>query len=130
MKSSGSSSSSTTATPEVPKVSESQAITSPLPSSKYNILTQLANIKTNATLLDMVVILEQQMHLKQFMEGKAFIVAYLSEEVNKEDCFVNKVGVHNFIYPVKNSHFYISIKIMDKIVHCCVIDGGSGPSTM
>jgi hypothetical protein len=37
---------------------------SPLPSSKYNILNQLANIKADATLLDMVVIPEQQKHLK------------------------------------------------------------------
>jgi hypothetical protein len=36
-----------------------QGIISPLPSSKYNILNQLANIKADATLLDMVVILEQ-----------------------------------------------------------------------
>jgi hypothetical protein len=31
----------------------------PLPSSKYNILNQLANIKADATLLDMVFIPEQ-----------------------------------------------------------------------
>jgi hypothetical protein len=55
---------------QVPKVPESQGTTSPLPSSKYNILNQLANIKEDATLLDMVVVPEQQMHLKQFMEGK------------------------------------------------------------
>jgi hypothetical protein len=69
----GPSSSSTAATLQVPKVPESQGITPPLPSSKYNILNQLANIKADATLLDMVVIPEQQMHLKQFMEGKALL---------------------------------------------------------
>jgi hypothetical protein len=58
-------------------------------------LNQLANIKEDATLLDMVVVPEQQMHLKQFMEGKSSIVANLSEEVNEEDSSVNKVGVHN-----------------------------------
>jgi hypothetical protein len=93
-------------------------------------LNQLANIKADATLLDMVVIPEQQMHLKQFMEGKSYVVANLSEEVNEEDSSVNKVGVHNFRYPVKNPPFYISVKIMDKIAHCCLIDGGSGPSVM
>jgi hypothetical protein len=46
-------------------------------------LNQLANIKANATLLDMVFVPEQHMHLKQFMEGKAFVVANISEEVNK-----------------------------------------------
>jgi hypothetical protein len=76
------SSSSLAAIVQVPKVPESQGITSPLTSSKYNILNQLANIKADATLLDMVVVLEQQMHLKQFMEGKAYVVANISEEVN------------------------------------------------
>jgi ribonuclease HI len=90
----------------------------------------LANIKADATLLDMVVIPEQQMHLKQFMEGKSSVVANLSEEVDEEDSSVNKVGVHNFRYPVKNPPFFISVKIMDKISHCCLIDGGSGPSVM
>jgi hypothetical protein len=99
------SSSSTPATLQVPKVHESQGIIPPLPSSKYNILNQLANIKANATLLDMVVILEQQMHLKQFMEGKYSIVANLYEEVNKEDSSINKVGVHKFRYPIKKSPF-------------------------
>jgi hypothetical protein len=128
--SSSPSSSSPAATIQVPKVPDSQGTTSPLPSSKYNILNQLANIKADATLLDMVVIPEQQRHLKQFMEGKYFVVANLSEEVNEEDSSVNKVGVHNFRYPVKNPPFYISVKIMDKIAHCCLIDGGSGPSVM
>jgi hypothetical protein len=93
-------------------------------------LNQLSNIKEDATLLDMVVIPEQRMHLKHFMEEKASIVANISEEVSEEDSFVNKVGVHNFRYPIKNIPFYISVKIMDKITHCCLIDGGSGPSVM
>jgi hypothetical protein len=75
----------------------------------------LANTKADATLLDMVVIPEQQMHLKQFME---------------EDSSVNKVGVDKFRYPVKNPPFYISVKIMDNISHCCLIDGSSSPSVM
>jgi hypothetical protein len=56
----------------------------------------LANIKAYATLMDMVIIPEQERHLKQFMEGKYFFVANLSEEVNEEESSVNKVGVHNF----------------------------------
>jgi ribonuclease HI len=60
------------------------------------------------------------------MEGIVFVVSNLS----KEDSFVNKLGVHNFRYPVKNPPFCISVKIMDKIIHCCLIDGGSGPSVM
>jgi ribonuclease HI len=64
------------------------------------------------------------------MEGKDFVVANISEEVDEEDSSINKVGVHNFRYPVKKTPFYISLKIMDNIVHCCLIDGGSGPSVM
>jgi hypothetical protein len=90
----------------------------------------LANIKEDATLLDMVVVPEQEMHLKQFMEGKAFVVTNISEEVNEEDSSINKIGVHNFRYPVKNIPFYIYVNIMDKISHCCLIDGSSGPSAM
>ena len=78
----------------------------------------------------MVVVPEQQMHLKQFMEGKAYVVANLSEEVNEEDSSVNKVGVHKYRYLVKNPPFYIFVKIMDKIAHCFLIDGGLGPSLM
>jgi hypothetical protein len=128
--SSSSSSSSPVSTVQVPKFPNNQVITSPLPSSKYNILNQLTNIRADATLLDMVVVPEQQRHLKQFMEGKEFVVANLSEEVNEEDSYVNQVGVHNFRYPIKNPPFYIFVKIMDKIAHCCLIDGGLGPSVM
>jgi hypothetical protein len=64
------------------------------------------------------------------MEGKASIVANLSEEVDEEDSSVNKVGVHNFRYPVKKKPFYIYVNFMDKISHRCLIDGDSGPSVM
>jgi hypothetical protein len=90
----------------------------------------LANIKADTTLLDMVFVSKQQRHLKQFMEVKASIVANLSEEVTEEDSSLNKVGVHKFRYPIKNPPFYISVNIMDKISHCCLIDGSSGPSVM
>jgi hypothetical protein len=90
----------------------------------------LGNIKVDATFLDMVVIPEQQKHLKIFMEGKASIVSNLSEEVDEEESSVNKVGVNKFRHLVKNPSFYISLKIMDKISHCCLIDDGSGPSVM
>jgi hypothetical protein len=124
------SSSSPAVTIQVANFPDSQGTISPLPSSKYNILNQLANIKADETLLDMVVIPKQQMHLKQFMEEKASIVSNLSEEVNEEDSSVNKVGVHKFKYPIKNPPFYISVKIMAKIAHYFLIDGGSGPSVM
>jgi hypothetical protein len=90
----------------------------------------LANIKVDATLLDMVVVPEQKNHPKQFMEGNDYVVANLFEEVYEYDSSVNKVGVHNFRHPIKNPPFYISVNIMDKISHCSLIDGSSSPSVM
>ena len=75
------SSSSPAAIVQVTKTPNNQGVPSHLPSSKYNILNQLANIKVDATLLDMVVVPEQQKHLKNFMEGKASTIDNLSEEV-------------------------------------------------
>ena len=86
--SSSPSSSSPIAIVQVPKVLDSQGTIPPLPSSKYNILNQLANIKADATLLDMVVIPEQQMHLKQFMEGKDFVVANIYEDKARVDAWI------------------------------------------
>jgi hypothetical protein len=80
-------------------------VSSPLPSSKYNTLNQLANTKANATLLYMVVIPEQQNHLKDFMEGKISTIANLFEESKEEDSIVNKIGVNNFGNPIKKSPF-------------------------
>jgi hypothetical protein len=31
---------------------------------------------------------------------------------------------------IKNTPFYVSMKIMDKIAHCCLIDGGYSPNVM
>ena len=39
------------------------------------------------------------------MEGKDFVVANISKEVNEEDSSVNKVGVHNYRYPIKKKTF-------------------------
>jgi ribonuclease HI len=128
--SSSPSSSSPAAIVQVLKVLDSQGTTSPLPSSKSNILNQLTNFKADATLLDMVVIPKKHKHLKNFMEGKDFVVANLSEEIDEEDSSVNKVGVNNFRHLVKKTPFYISVKIMDKIAICCLIDDDSVPSVM
>jgi hypothetical protein len=62
------------------KTPGSQRVPSPLPSSKYNILNQLSNIKADTNILDMVFVPEQQNHLKNFMEGKASTIANLSKE--------------------------------------------------
>jgi hypothetical protein len=63
----------------------------------------LANIKASATLLDMVVIPEQQKHLKNFTEGKVSTISNLFEESKEEDSIVNKIGVNNFKNPVKKN---------------------------
>jgi hypothetical protein len=110
--SSSPSSSSPVANVQVSKAPDSQGTTFPLPSSKYNILNQLANIKSDATLSDMVAIPGQQKHLKNFMEGKASIVSNLSKEVDEEDLTVNKVGVHNFRHPVKNPSLFFFFKFL------------------
>ena len=59
LNSSSPSSSSPTTIIQDYKVPDSQGTTSPILSSKHNILNQLANIKADATLLDMVVVPEQ-----------------------------------------------------------------------
>jgi hypothetical protein len=132
--SSSPSSSSPVSTVQVTKTPDSQGTPPPppplFPPSKYNILNQLANIKFDSTLLHMVVIPEKQKHLKHFMEGKNSTISNLSEEVDEDDSTVNKVGVNNFRHSVKNPVFFISVKIMDKISHFCLIDGVSGPSAM
>jgi hypothetical protein len=55
--------------------SSDQGVYSHVPSSKYNILNQLANIKVDATHLDMFVVPKQQKHLKNFMEGKVSTIS-------------------------------------------------------
>jgi hypothetical protein len=78
------SSSSLSTNPQVERIAQSQGVSTSLPSSKYKILKQLANIKANATLLDMVVVPEQQQHLKNYMEGKTSSIASLSETLMKK----------------------------------------------
>jgi hypothetical protein len=74
------------------KVPESQGVPSPLSSSKYNILNQLANIKADVALMDMDVVPEQPKNLNNFMEGKDSTIANPFEEVKEEDSTVNKIG--------------------------------------
>jgi hypothetical protein len=93
-------------------------------------LKQLANIKVDAYLLDMVTFPEQQKHLKDFMEGKASTITSLTEEQNEEEMYIHKLGVYNPRNNVKNPPFYVSINIMDKVAHCCQIYGGSSPNVM
>jgi hypothetical protein len=76
--SSSPSSSSQAAIVQATKTPDNQGVPSPLPSSKYNVLNQLDNIKADATLLNMVVIPEQQKNLKIFMEGKTSTIAFIS----------------------------------------------------
>jgi hypothetical protein len=71
------------ATVQVTKTPDSQGNPPlfPLPNTTFSINWIIS--RHDATLLDMVVIPEQQNHLKNFMEGKTSTIANLSEEVNK-----------------------------------------------
>jgi len=91
---------------------------------KYNILKQMDNVKEDASLLDVVIVLEQKKH------PKTFTISSLIENEYEEELHVNKLVVHKPRNPVKNPPFYVSMKIMDKLAHYCVIDGGSGPNAM
>jgi hypothetical protein len=108
--SSAPSSSSPNVDTQAVRTSSDQGVSSPLPSYKYNILNQLANMKADATLLDMVSVPEQQNHLKNFMEGKVSTISNLFEDSKEEDSTVNRIGVNNFRNPVKIPPFYISVK--------------------
>jgi hypothetical protein len=86
-------------------------------------LKQLDNTKAYTSLSDMVIVLEQLKHLKNFMEGKTSTISNLTKEQDKEELYVNKLGVYNHRNPIKSPPFYVSMKIMDKITHCCLVDG-------
>jgi hypothetical protein len=58
------------------------------------------------------------------MEGKISTIANLFEESKEEDSTVNKIGVNNFRNLVKKPLLYISVKTMDKISHCFLMDDG------
>jgi hypothetical protein len=64
------------------------------------------------------------------MEGKASTVSSLIKEHNEEGMYIDKVGVYNPRNYVKNTPFYVYLKIMDKIAHCCLIDWGSNSNVM
>ena len=44
--------------------------------------------------------------------------------------YINKFCVYNTRNYVKNPPFHVSMKIIDNIAHCCLIDGGYGPNDM
>jgi hypothetical protein len=83
---------------------QSQEVSTSLPPSKYNILKKLANIKEDASLLDMVIIPEQQQqHMKNYMERKTYTIDSLFEKHDEYDLHVNKLGVNNFRNSIKKS---------------------------
>jgi len=64
------------------------------------------------------------------MEGKTSTIVSLCEESNEEELYINKVVVYNPMIYTNTPPFYVSVKVMDKIVHCCLIDDGPGPNVM
>jgi len=78
----------------------------------------------------MVTVPKQERHMKDFMEDRTSRIASLSEEPSEEEMYVNKVVVNHPRIYFKNPPFYVSLKIMDKNSHCCLIDCGLGPNVM
>jgi hypothetical protein len=64
------------------------------------------------------------------VEGKTSTITSVSEESNEDELYINKVAINDPSIYVKNPPFYVLVKIMDKIAHCCLIDGGSSPNVM
>lgn len=117
--------------------------------SKYNIVDDLTKVKANPTLLDLARVLEQRKNIENFLASgflNKFVNKPVDTPVSKD---VNKPSSSNFIneqdltdnpdeilasvqapYSPKNPPFYISMKIMDKISHYCLIDGGSRPNVI
>jgi hypothetical protein len=116
------SSSSEHTSPQAFTTTQSQEVSTSLPPSKYNILKEIANIKANVSLLDMVTVSEQQHNLKNYMECKNSSITSLPEKHDGDGLHLNKLGVNYFRNSVKTPPFYISIKIMNGIAHCCLVD--------
>jgi hypothetical protein len=57
------------------------------------------------------------------MEGKTSPIDSISKKNDGDESHVYRIGVNNFRILFKNPLFYISVKIMDKIAQCCLIDG-------
>jgi hypothetical protein len=49
---------------------------------------------------------------------------------DEEEFYINKLDSYNPRNYVKNTHFYVSVNITDKIAHYRLIDGGSGPNVI
>jgi hypothetical protein len=64
------------------------------------------------------------------MKGKTSNIANLTEDYDEEESHVNSIGVNNFRRFVNYPHFYIYVNILERMSHCYLIDGGSGPSIM
>jgi hypothetical protein len=64
------------------------------------------------------------------MEGNTSTISNLNEEQDEEELYINNLVVYNPRNYIKNPPFYVLVKIMDKITHCCLINGGSGLNLM
>jgi len=56
-----------------------------------------------------------------------------SSFISEENCIDDHDEILTSVqapYIPKNPPFYMSMKIMDKISHCCLTDGGSGPNVI
>jgi hypothetical protein len=77
----------------------------------------MVDIKVDATLLYMASVPRKQEHLRSFIEGKTSFVDNLTIEEEEEESSKNKIMVvYNPRNSIRNPPFYVSMKIMDKIV--------------
>lgn len=115
--------------------------------SKYNIVEDLAKVKVDSTLIDLARVPEQHKNLENCLASSLVnksvnkpVHTATSNNVDKPSAY-NLINDENFLddryetltsvqnpYSPKNPPFYVSMKIMDKISHCCLIDGGSRPN--
>ena len=97
----------------------------------------MGRIKSNATLLDMAKTPKHIKNLKIFLDkqltnenttSSSVVAAELEDECEPTTC--ETIGLVNTFKQPWNSPFFVSMKIMEKIAHCCLIDGGSRPNVM
>lgn len=100
----------------------------------YNIIEELRKLISNATLLDLARTPQQIKNLKKFLEKQTKQKVTNSNvsiiEIEQETDHKEVIGTITTYKQPKNPPFYISMKIVDKIAHCCLINGGSRPNVM
>ena len=91
----------------------------------------MVTVKDDATLLDMAIALKQQQHLKKNLKAKIPTPIHFLDNHIEEDPLEDKIFVvNNYRNFVKTPPYCVSMKVRDKIPHCCLVNGGSRPNFM